>query len=231
MQALVVSLVGIVSAVLFADAAAATTTFVDWEFDRTAWEAAVGAVAEDSFDNDVAQSTVLDFDSGIQSVASGANGSPSHYVDGTLGRFVGTLRTFASTAPGYLVFVWTFPEPVTYFGADFYSIGGSREVSVQGTFDSGLEAFDLRTLFIADGGLDQGFFGVVSSEPFASITLIALGSIDSNDAFNVDNVAFELPEPVNPGTPALIVLALLARRRQARPRRDDSGASGPGSER
>lgn len=87
-------------------------------------------------------------------------------------------------------------------------------MSVQGTFDSGLESFDLRTLFIGDGGLDQGFFGLVSDEPFTSISLVALGSIDSNDAFTVDNVAFELPEPANPGLAALVVLAWLGRRRR-----------------
>ena len=85
-------------------------------------------------------------------------------------------------------------------------------MSVQGTFDSGLEAFDLRTLFIADGGLDQGFFGLVSDDAFTSITLIALGT-STNDAFTVDNVAIELPEPTHSGLVALLVLALLKCRR------------------
>ena len=134
-------------------------------------------------------------------------------MDGTSGRFIGTLRPAASTSPGYLTFVWTFPEPVTAFGADFFSIGGSRQVSVQGTFDSGLEAFDLRTLFMADGGVDQGFFGLISDEPFTSITLIALGT-STNDAFTVDNVAIELPEPTSSGLAALLALALLAQRRR-----------------
>jgi hypothetical protein len=173
--------------------ASATTTYVDTAFDRTAWEAAVGGVSTDPFDNDIPQSDTLDFDSGIQSVAEGLNQTANHFVGG--GRFNGTLRTSGSSAPGYLTFTWDFPEPVTAFAADFFSIGGSREVSVQGTFDSGLESFDLRTLFIDDGGLDQGFFGLSSTVPFSSITLIALGAIDSNDAFTVDEVAFAVPEP------------------------------------
>jgi hypothetical protein len=209
-------------AVLIADSAFATTIFVDWQFDRSAWEAAVLDLTTDTFDNGIPQSDVLDFDSGIQSVASGANDSPNHLVDGDIGRFRGTLRTSGSTAPGYLTFVWTFPEPATAFGADFFSIGGSREVSVQGTFDSGLESFDLRTLFIGDGGLDQGFFGLTSAVPFTSITLIALGTIDSNDAFTVDNVAIELPEPAISRLVALVSVALLAYchrfSRSARPR-------------
>jgi len=201
--------------VFVAPVASASTTFVDFEFDRSAWDAAVPNIVEDPFDNDIAQSGVLDFDSGIQSVASGVSGTPNHLVDGTSGRFQGTLRTAGSSAPGYLSFVWTFPEPVTAFGADFFSIGGSREVSVQGTFDAGLESFDLRTLFIGDGGLDQGFFGLTSTQPFTSITLVALGSIDSNDAFTVDNVAFGvLPEPASPGVAALLAVALLAARRR-----------------
>lgn len=109
--------------VLVAEPALATTTFVDFELDRSAWEAAVSGATTDSFDNEIGQSDVLDFDSGIESVASGVSGSPNHLVTG--GRFSGTLRTSTSTvAPGYLTFVWTFPEPVTAFGADFFSIGG-----------------------------------------------------------------------------------------------------------
>jgi hypothetical protein len=192
---------------LLARPASATTSYVDTSFDRSAWEAAASGIVTDPFDNTIAQADVLDFDSGIQSIASGANGTPNHFVDG--GRFNGTLRTAGSTAPGYLTFVWTFPVPVTAFGADFFSIGGSRQVSVQGTFDSGLESFDLRTLFVNDGGVDQGFFGLTSTVPFTSITLVALGSIDSNDSFTVDNAAFAAPEPAHPELLALTALALM----------------------
>jgi len=123
---------------------------------------------------------VLGFDSGIQSTASGKQDAPNHVV--MQGEFFGTLRTQGSSAPGYLSFTWEFPEPVVAFGADFFSIGGSRDVSVQGTFDGGGEAFVPRDLFTGDGGVDQGFFGFTSATPFESITLVALGSIDSNDA-------------------------------------------------
>jgi len=206
--------------------ASATTSYVDTSFDRSAWEAAVSGIVTNPFDNTIAQADTLDFDSGIQSVASGANGSPNHFVDG--GRFNGTLRTSGSTAPGYLTFVWTFPVPVTAFAADFFSIGGSREVSVQGTFDSGLESFDLRTLFVNDGGVDQGFFGLTSTMPFTSITLVALGSIDSNDSFTVDNAAFAVPEPANPDFVALAALGLAGRflRRKRGQRRGRPAAEG-----
>lgn len=138
-------------------------------------------------------------------------------------RFLGTLRPSGSASPGYLSFVWTFPEPVTAFGADFFSIGGSRQVSVQGTFDAGTqEAFDLRALFISDGGLDQGFFGLTSSEPFSSITLIALGT-STNDAFTVDNVVIEVPEPgaAGLGAAALALLGLVRRRVRSERRADE----------
>jgi hypothetical protein len=202
---------------LVAGPATAVTTFVDVEFDRSAWEALASDVSTDPFNSLIAQADVLLFDSGIESVAAGLNTAASHDV--FEGRFRGTLRTSGSSAPGYLTFTWTFPEPVTAFGADFFSIGASREVSVQGTFDAGLEAFDLRTLFIGDGGLDQGFFGLISAEPFTSITLIALGSIDSNDAFTIDNVAFGLPEPANATGAALLAVAGLAIRQRERLRR------------
>jgi len=106
---------------------------------------------------------------------------------------------------------------VVAFGADFFSIGGSRDVSVQGTFDGGGEAFVLRDLFTGDGGVDQGFFGFTSATPFESITLVALGSIDSNDAFRVDDVAFA-PEPGtgSAAVAALVALGLLRRRSATR---------------
>ncbi len=199
--------------------AVATETFVDFEFDRSAWEAAVSVadVSTETFSSVIAQADVLDFDGGIQSVASGAIGTPNHRVDGD--RFLGTLRPAASVSPGYLTYVWTFPEPATAFGADFFSIGDIRQVSVQGTFDSGLEAFDLRMLFSADGGTDQGFFGLTSAIPFSSITLVALGT-STNDAFSVDNVSIELPEPSGAGIAAVTIVALLhnAVRRRRSPR-------------
>jgi hypothetical protein len=210
---------------VYVDEASATNTYVNTDFDRSAWEATLGSVTTDPFDESIAQSDMLDFASGIESVASGSNGSPNHFVDGMTGRFNGTLRTAGSSAPGYLTIVWTFPSPVTAFGADFYSIGASREVSVQGTFDMGLESFDLRTLFIANGGLDQGFFGLTSTVPFTSITLIALGSIDSNDAFTIGDAAFGVvPEPSHPGVLALGTLWLLHSLRDRR-RRSAEGFS------
>lgn len=194
----------LLASLLLSSPAFATTAFVDTTFDRSAWEAAAGSVTTDPFDNDIAQSDVLDFDSGIQSVAQGSKDSPEHYVLG--GVFSGTLRTSIATASGYLTFTWDFGEPVTAFGADFFSItGGGRVTSVQGTFDAGLEAFDLRTLFEGDGGVDQGFFGLTSAVPFTSITLILLGTIDRNDSFTVDNVAFA-PEPGRTASAAALLL-------------------------
>jgi len=171
-------------------AGSATEIFVDAPgFDRTAWEAAVGgSLTTEDFGVDIAQADTLNHPSGLQSVAAGGFDSPNHNVgDGRLNMH---LRTSLASVKGYLTITLHFPYPVTAFGADFYSIGGSREVSVQGVFDSGSQAFGLRNLFIADGGLDQGFFGLKSTVPFSSITLIALGSILSNDSFNMDNVAF-----------------------------------------
>ncbi len=224
-------LAGLSLALLSSSPSQAATTFVDVLFERSAWEAQVGPVASETFEVDIAQADVLDFASGIESVASGLGNDPAnHRVSG--GRFSGTLRTAGSSAPGYLTFVWTFPEPVTAFGADFFSIGGSREVSVQGSFDAGLESFDLRALFGADGGVDQGFFGIVSATPFSSITLVALGSIDSNDAFTVDDVVIGLPEPAGTGVLALAAVGLIVRLRRspARPRAalpTTNGATGP----
>jgi hypothetical protein len=157
--------------------AQAALTYVSVAFDRSEWESEFSALALDTFSVAQAQSDTLNFDSGIVSTAAGAIGSPNHLLNGD--RFAGTLRPAGSISDGYLSFTWTFPTPVTGFGADFFSIAGTRQVSVRGTFDSGLQAYDLRSIFIDDGGLDQGFFGIVSSTPFSSIELVALGSSTS----------------------------------------------------
>jgi len=206
---------GVLASLWIASSGFATTSFVAIDFDRTAWEAAAGSFSEETFTDAIAQSDVLDFATGIQSVASDPldpMNPPPHFVDDTIGRLRVNLRTPTSTvADGFLTVVWTFPVPITAFGADFYSIGGSREVSVQGSFDSGLEAFELRTLFGNAGGTDQGFFGFTSSVAFTEVTLIAPGDIASNDAITIDNVVFA-PEPAGSGAAALGVLALVARR-------------------
>ncbi|MCB1094678.1 MAG: PEP-CTERM sorting domain-containing protein [Verrucomicrobiae bacterium] len=170
----------------------ATTTFVDINFDRSSWEAGLTGIVTDTFDSEIAQSTTLNLGSGIQSVASGAIGSPNHLV--TAGRFNTTLRPSGSGSDGFTTIVWTLPYAVTAFGADFFSIAGSRQVGPEGTFDAGSEHFDLRTLFGNLGGVDQGFFGIKSTVPFDTISFTAPGT-GTNDNFTIDNVAFAVPEP------------------------------------
>ena len=175
----------------------ALTTFVSTAFDRSGWEAAVtGAITNDGFDTLLSQASVLNFDSGVTSTASGQTGSPAHVVDFDNGTSSNTFRTTVNTATsgvdGYTTITWVFPSAVTAFGADFLSIGGSREVGPTGTFDSGDEHFILRDLF---GGTDRGFFGLVSDTPFTQIVIEATGSISSNDSIRIDNLAFGIPEP------------------------------------
>lgn len=191
---------------------AATSVFVDVGFDRSGWESGLGNIITETFDVDIAQSETLNFAGGIESVAAGKLGLPNHLVTGQ--RFNGTLRPSASSSDGYLSFTWTLPEGTTSFGADFYSIAGTRQVSVQGDFGNGIESFDLRTLFGNDGGVDQGFFGIKADSAFTEITLIALGS-GTNDNFTIDNVSFEqIPEPSSSVFFALGSLVLCYRRRR-----------------
>lgn len=190
---------GIVSLVFLGSvtSAHAVMTFVSTTFDRSAWEAAVsGTITNDGFDAPLSQSSTLNFASGVVSVASGQTGSPNHLVDfdsnTSSNTFVTAINTATSAVDGFTTVTWTFPSEVTAFGADFLSIGGSREVGPTGDFDSGTEHYILRDLF---GGTDRGFFGVVSSTPFTEITIEATGSIASNDAIRIDNLAFAVPEP------------------------------------
>ncbi|MGB0776217.1 MAG: PEP-CTERM sorting domain-containing protein [Akkermansiaceae bacterium] len=193
--------------------AQAVQVFVDANFDRSAWEAAAsGTVTTDPFDNNKANASILALDSGVTSTASGAQGSPNHNVNG--GRFNTALYPAGSASAGYLTITWTFNSPVNAFGADFFSIAGSRQVGPTGDFDSGTEHYDLRTLFIGDGGLDQGFFGVVSATPFTQITLEATGS-GTNDAFTVDNLSFvSVPEPSSTALLAFGGIGFILRRQR-----------------
>ena len=154
--------------------AQATVTYVSTTFDRSGWAGALGGVVvTDTFSVEIAQADTMNLDSGVTSVATGKIGTPNHLVSG--GEFLATLRPVASGSPGYSSITLTFPFPITAFGADFYSIGGSRQVGPGGTFDNGAEHFDLRTIFINAGGLDQGFFGFTSTTPFDTVVLSAPG--------------------------------------------------------
>ncbi len=174
---------------------AAATIYVDAGLDRSDWESAISTtITTETFDSDIAQSDTLLFSGGIQSVAADPSGSPNHLV--TAGRLSATLNTATSAASGYQTITLSFPSPVNAFGADFFSIASSREVSVRGDFGSGIETFDLRALFNGDGGVDQGFFGLTSPVPFSSVTLVATGSVASNDSITVDNLSIvAVPEP------------------------------------
>lgn len=182
---------------LSACASLGVQTFVAIDFDRSAWEAAAaGTITTDTFSSEIAQSDTLNLDSGVTSQASGAIGSPNHRV--TLGQFDLLLRPSSSVSDGYVSVVLTFPTEIYAWGADFFSIGGSREVGPTGDFDSGTQHYILRDLFTAENGgaaLDQGFFGIVSDTPFTQIILEATGT-STNDSFKVDNMSFAaVPEP------------------------------------
>lgn len=125
------------------------------------------------------------------------------------------MNTATSEVAGYQTITISFPSPVNAFGADFFSIAGSRGVSVRGDFGNGTETFDLRSLFDGDSGVDQGFFGLTSPVPFSSVTLIATGSVSSNDSFTVDNLSIvAVPEPSSFAALLLGGLLMTSRRRR-----------------
>ena len=192
----------VILAVLISTPTDAATIYADSGLDRTSWEAVVSGISSDPFDNLLAQSDILDLDSGIQSVALGASGSPTHLVTGD--EFQGMLRTAASPAPGYLTITWVFPTAVSAFGADFFDLLPGADVSVEGTFDAGFESFVLTD----ELGSDTGFFGIVSTTPFTSLRFIANGSVLPPDQFRIDNAAFvPIPEP---STAELLLLGIAA---------------------
>lgn len=161
--------------------------------DRSAWESAAGGpVNLDTFDMDVGPGDSFTIvTSAVDVVGTGGVGTYTHEVAN--GVYAIVTRA-ANGSPGLLSVTLTFSEPISAVGFDYGSIGGSgRNVAVRGDWDgTGQEGIILRD---HDGGSASGFFGVVGTTTFTTITFDqAAANPDTNqDAFNIDNLAFDGP--------------------------------------
>jgi hypothetical protein len=175
-------------------AAEAFTIFTD----RTAWQAAVDAIAgsvttTDTFRNRISRAQTITLDSGIVSVNSfppavGLSGENSVFVSSFFNATDGDASGASETI------TWTFPSSVFAFGADF---GGTDfdGLTLTGNFDG----TGNQTLIVNNTiGGEDGFLGIIGNANFSSI--IFGNNTIQVDFFSIRNayfasVAAAVPEP------------------------------------
>ena len=176
-------------------AAAATTVFTD----RTAFNAAAGAVTTENFNSYVSEVDfrTAPFDFGPFSIAGFGDQGGRNFIDvppAQFGQFTGdgttNLNLFTRLADGS-GFEISFDAPVFAFGGDFSSMqDGLLRTRI-------IAAGDVLTPSIA-GSFDTRFFGFTSDTAFSSIRFE--GTYDG-DGFSGDNFSFSrrpggaVPEP------------------------------------
>lgn len=191
---------GVVALVLTSGTASAITVFSD----RTLFEAAVGPLTTETFDNTIGTAPTIMFDGGITSTKS-SDGIPPTLNRVEFGVFSGFVAR-----DDFRNISFTFPDPIFAFGADFKDV---ESLFVSGLFDNSNE-----TLSISDTiAGSAGFFGLSSSNAFtqilfttnAGVVLFPGGSPLGGDSFDVDNLSVSTSAAVSP-VPLPAALPLLA---------------------
>lgn len=202
---------------LLSNPALAVTTYTD----RASWEAAVGvAVTTETFSTDQPNTAILSFPTGLTST--GFNGSETNGVgvgpDAIPQTYTGRVDTDGDFGAVDLFnsIVWTFPEPIFAFGADWIDVASAEGLQVSGNFDgTGDISFDLLTEL---GSPATGFFGFVGVGAFTSITFTSRtgdpavpdSPAAAYERFNIDNASWARVSAVpEPGSLALVSLAVL----------------------
>ena len=168
-----------------------------------AWEAALsGLPIIETFDNPIPQGDRITFDCAVVSEGFNPVSSPFNYVDE--GSWHGLVRPTGNLVlPGYESIVWTFPTAVTAVGGDWSSLGLNHGLNITGQFD-GISAtsFTIRD----ELGASVGFFGIVGTGAFTTLTLSQASTAPLNEGFKVDNLRLmAVPEHSN----AVLAIALV----------------------
>jgi hypothetical protein len=171
---------GVLALVLGSGTASAVTVFTD----RGLFEAAVGPLTTETFDNPIATAPTIMFDGGITSTKS-SDGIPP-----TLNRVDSGVFSGFVARDDFRNISFTFPTPIFAFGADFSDL---ESLFVSGLFDSSSQTLSVSN---AIGG-SSGFFGLFSSSAFtqilfttnAGVVLFPGGSPLGGDSFDVDNLS------------------------------------------
>jgi len=160
--------------------------------DRPSWEAAIGAatIITDPFDNPIADADVIIFDSGV--VSTGLNGPGDLDQNEVVGgEYAGNVDKDAVFS--YEKITWDFPHAISGFGADF---GTGVAAACTGEFlliISNFEGGGDMTIDLATemGTPCTGFFGVVSSSLFQTVTYTTgTGGGALNEFWTMDDLSF-----------------------------------------
>ena len=154
--------------------------------DRPSWEAAVAGapITDDPFDNNIANANVIIFDSGVVSTGVGSNPTINRVIGGVYDGHVDKNDALA-----YESITWNFPNPITGFGADFATACSGGFLVIISDFEG---AGDM-TVKIDDHlpGDCFGFFGIVSSSSFQSVTYTSgTGGPATAEFWNMDDLSF-----------------------------------------
>jgi hypothetical protein len=165
--------------------------------DRTDWINAISApLVTDHFDNLIASQDTITLDSGIVSTAiprvDDYNGVVINYAGSRV--YSGRVGTAGQPAP--VSIDWVFPEAITAFGGDFDFLNPDG-LTVTGDFDgNGWQTISVASVVGGNTkGFNSGFFGIVSTGTFDSITW---STNDDSEWFFIDNFSFDgtvIPEP------------------------------------
>lgn len=163
------------------------------------WTTATGgaSVVSDPFDNDIEQSGVITFDSGVKSAVLAVFFTDNSVANGRFRMAVGGDIFIASPTND-----WWFPSPIFAFGFDFFDANAGAGTSVLVDDGSGPVSFELFTV----GNGSSGFAGFISdSGTFSNIRFYS--QLDLTDAYRLDNLVFAAPVPA-PDNLALLSLGL-----------------------
>ncbi len=194
---------------------------IDVYTSRTAWEAAAGTVYIESFDNLpegflYPGTTQLEFvsfylDAGPSDNGPKIAGTGTYIINGTpfLSGHVFTPGQGGGGTTTPTVHTFTFPTPVTAWGADFEDTLTGDNLR----FDFGDQSIAMSAYLRGSG---TGFIGIVSDTPFTELTIRTDDASSSNaEYFGMDDLSFNaIPEPATLGMLAFGAAALLPRRRK-----------------
>ena len=174
--------------------------------DRTAWSNAIsGDIEMEDFDSVTPYSMTNNIVNPAGSIGiellNALTSTQNAINDGSLGsssvngthHFRGNFSPFDSQA----LIILHLPHAVTAFGGDFFSTHNSDGLALE--FDGQQYLFE----DMLPSGNGDGFWGIISSSPFTTITLLDPVQNDSDsgiyrvgETFGLDNVSFaEVPEP------------------------------------
>lgn len=206
----------IAAALCAAGAAVSASAQLQVFTDRGAWEAAVGVgIVTQDFDSapigTIGDGSTLDLGN-LEITRDGSANSADGDLEIADGSAFGNLNgtTFLAGETGiepHEVVDFTFDGASVFaFGADFFSPFSGDGIALQ----VGNETVNIDTI----AGFDQGFFGVIATGSFSTISIVGTtDAISFQELWSLDNLSYAVPTPGAAAVLGLGALAVVRRRR------------------